>query len=118
MVKVTGSQDCGNSPKNRFAQDVAVALEAGKVMAGMLSDAVAWRGVAAAALEGTAAVRRYLEERPKPIAITVEHAIAHGKVGMSNGETTFADGTRRRFSHVFDFTNAKGNCGAAISSYV
>jgi len=36
MVEITGSRDCGNSPKNQFAQDVAIALETGQVAPGML----------------------------------------------------------------------------------
>lgn len=117
MVKVTGSRDCGNSPKNLFAQNVAIALEAGKLASGMLSDNVVWHGLQAKALEGIAAVQQQLSKRSRPVAIVIEHAIAHGKVAMANGEVTLADGTRRRFSHVFDFTNAKGNCVATIRSY-
>ncbi len=44
MVHVTGRQDCGHSPKNLFAQNVAIALETGEVPAGMLSDVV-WHGL-------------------------------------------------------------------------
>ncbi|TWU55845.1 hypothetical protein Poly59_21480 [Rubripirellula reticaptiva] len=31
MTKVTESGDCGNSPKNHVVQNIAIALETGKV---------------------------------------------------------------------------------------
>jgi hypothetical protein len=117
MVRVTGSKDCGNSPKNQFTQEVAVALEAGQIAAEMLDDEIVWHGLSTNTLEGISAVQQFLAKRAKPVSIFVEHAISHGRVGMANGEVTLKDGTRRRFSHVFDFTNAKGNCVATINSY-
>jgi len=115
MVEIMGSRDCGNSPKNQFAQDVAIALETGQVAPGMLSEDVVWtRDVP---VNGREAVRQAISEQPDVSAVVIEHAISHGRVGMANGLVTLADGRRRRFSHVFDFTNTKGNCVAAINSY-
>lgn len=37
-----GSKDCGNSPKNKFAQDVAVALECGEAEPSAFSEDVIW----------------------------------------------------------------------------
>lgn len=110
MVHVTGSQDCGNSPKNLFAQNVAIALETGEVPAGMLSDDVVWHGLDA--------VRQTMAKRPAVQSLVIDHAISHGKAAMANGIATLTDGTIRRFSHVFDFTSAKGNCVATITSYL
>lgn len=118
MVHVTGSQDCGNSPKNLFAQNVAIALETGEVPAGMLSDDVVWHGLDAKALEGIDAVRQTMAKRPAVQSFVIDHAISHGKAAMANGIATLTDGTIRRFSHVFDFTSAKGNCVATITSYL
>ena len=117
MVEITGSGDCGNSPKNQFAQDVAVALETGRIAPGMLSEAVSWSGPGEVRAEGIEAVRQALQERPEVSAIVIEHAISHGRVGMANGVTVLRDGRRRRFSHVFEFTSTKAACVAAISSY-
>jgi|SRR5690554_670129 len=117
MVAITGSGDCGNSPKNQFAQDVAVGLETGRITPGVLSDAVSWNGPGEAVADGIEAVRQALQERPAVTAIFIEHAISHGRVGMANGVTVLSDGTRRRFSHVFEFTSTKAACVAAISSY-
>lgn len=117
MVHITGSEDCGNSPKNLFAQDVAIALETGQMPQGMLSDGVVWHGLAAKALEGIDAVRQAIAKRPVVTSLVIDHAISHGKVAMANGVATMADGTSRHFSHVFEFTTAKGNCVGMITSY-
>lgn len=118
MVHITGSEDCGNSPKNLFAQNVAIALETGEVPAGMLSDDVVWLGLAAKTIEGIDAVHRAMSKRPAIESIVIDHAISHGKAAMANGITMLADGTSRRFSHVLDFTNVKGTCVATITSYL
>jgi len=118
MVHITGSKDCGNSPKNLFAQDVAIALETGEIPTGMLSDDVVWHGRATGLIEGIAAVRQTMAKRPAVQSLVIDHAISHGKAAMANGIATLTDGTIRRFSHVFDFTSAKGNCVATITSYL
>ncbi|MGZ9812212.1 hypothetical protein ACXN5S_17250 [Pseudoroseicyclus sp. H15] len=116
-MKITGSGDCGNSPKNLFAQEVAIALEGGPLKEGMLDEAVTWaRPGGAPPLEGLEAMRAALAEQ-EVVAIRVDHAMSHGRVGMANGETELPDGTRRRFAHVLTFTSAKGNKVARIQSY-
>lgn len=107
MTKVQGSKDCGNSPKNRFVQDVAISLETGEVKPEVLSEDVVWHGVTNEPIEGRNAVREELAKRTKPSAIVVQHAISHGKVGAASGERTLGDGQKRRFSHMLVFTNLK-----------
>ncbi len=43
MVKVTGSRDCGNSPKNKLAQTIGVALESGEFLADVFSEDIVWQ---------------------------------------------------------------------------
>lgn len=117
MTKIQGSSDCGNSPKNKFAQDVAVALETGEFLADGFSDDLVWFKNADPPLEGKAAVTSALEEKAKPTSIVVDHAISHGKVGAANGEVTLANGHKRRFSHIIEFTSTKGNKVVAVKSY-
>ncbi|WP_257558148.1 hypothetical protein [Sphingobium sp. CFD-2] len=117
MVEITDSSDCGNSPKNRFAQDVAVALETGNPPTDMLSERVIWFRLHHDAVKGREAVLQAIREQPEVSSIVIEHAISHGRVGMANGLVIFTDGARKRFCHVLDFTNTKGNCVAAINSY-
>jgi hypothetical protein len=117
MTDILGSSDCGNSPKNRFAQDLAISIETGVIESGYLSVNIVWQGARNTPIEGRNAVQKELADRQKPAAIVIDRAISHGKVGAVSGELTFADGEMRRFSHVFEFTTAKANCVAVIKSY-
>ncbi len=117
MTEIVGSKDCGNSPRNQFAQEIAVALETGRIASGMLSNAVIWNRPLAEPLNDAAEVEHALEHCAALDSVTVEHAISHGRTGMASGESLLSDGTRRRFCHVFEYTNTKGNCVAVIKSY-
>lgn len=117
MTKITGSEDCGNSPKNQFAQDLAVALEIGKAKSEDFSEDVTWDQDSDSSINGRDALLKELSARAEPASITVDHAISHGKVGAASGEVTLGNGHRRRFSHVFEFTNTKANCVSVIKSY-
>ncbi len=117
MTQVQGSKDCGNSPKNKFAQDVAVALECGETDPGAFSENVIWETPSTEQITGKRALLEHLRDRPKPSSVVVQHAITHGKVGAASGEVTFANGHTRRFCHVFEFTSAKANCIAVVRSY-
>ncbi|MGP0173269.1 hypothetical protein ACSVIJ_15495 [Pseudomonas sp. NCHU5208] len=117
MTEIHGSGDCGNSPKNRFVQDVAIALETGQAMREGFSNDAVWEGIADAPIKGRSAIAKVLAAKTKPTAAVIEHAISHGKVGAASGVVTFANGQKRRFSHVLEFTNTKANCVAVIKSY-
>ena len=117
MTKVQGSSDCGNSPKNKFAQEVAIALETGEFLADGFSDDLVWYDNTDEPVQGKAAVVSALDGAAKPTSIVVDHAIAHGKVGAANGEVTLASGYKRRFSHIIEFTSTKGSKVAVVKSY-
>ena len=118
MTRIQGSRDCGNSPKNQFVQDAAIALEKGDGPATIWSEDVIWQGIAETPVTGRDAVSNLLAKKTAPAEIVIEHAISHGKVGAACGETLLASGQKYRFSHVFEFTNAKADCIATIKSYV
>tara|TARA_R100000789_G_scaffold7097_3_gene11430 strand:+ start:2621 stop:2977 length:357 start_codon:yes stop_codon:yes gene_type:complete len=117
MTKIQGSKDCGNSPKNKFAQDVAIALESGKADAEIFSEDVVWSRSIDSPTDGRDEIMKYLASQAKPAEITVDHAVSHGKVGAASGEVVFANGHRRRFCHVLEFTSAKANCVSVVQSY-
>lgn len=117
MTKIQTSKDCGNSPKNRFVQKIALALEAGEARSEDFSEDVVWECSAEEQIIGRDALLRAIAAKVSPAAITVEHAISHGKVGAASGHATLGTGERRRFSHVLEFTNAKASCVSAIKSY-
>lgn len=117
MTQVQGSKDCGNSPKNKFVQDLAIAMDCGLAEPGAFSADVTWEQSSTEPMSGRTAVLEHLTARRKPSSIIIQHAISHGKVGAESGEVTLEDGHIRRFCHVFDFTNTKANCVAFIRSY-
>ncbi|WEX07510.1 hypothetical protein [Chelativorans sp. AA-79] len=117
MTEVTRSRDCGNSPKNKFVQEVAVALETGEATTLDFSEDVVWEGVSDEPIHGIGALIQVLADRTAPVAVTVEHSISHGKVGSASGQTTLGNGRSRRFSHIFEFTNTKANRVAVIKTY-
>lgn len=117
LTQVQGSKDCGNSPKNKFVQDVAVAMERGEAIPDAVSEDVTWEQPATQLILGKTAIFEHLRSRPEPSSIIVQHAISHGKVGAASGEVILANGQTRRFCHVFEFTNTKANCIAVIRSY-
>lgn len=117
MVQIKGSRDCGNSPKNTFVQAVAIALETGEAREDIFDEDVAWLRPSGKEIVGREALFAELAARAIPVVLTFDHAISHGKVGAASGEVTLADGTKRRFSHVLEFTSTKANSVAVIKSY-
>ena len=116
-MRIQGSRDCGNSPKNRFVQDFAIAIESGDPVPDSVSETIVWEGVSQEPITGSAAFAAALKRRRAPQGITIEHAISHGKVGAACGTVLGANGEERRFAHVFEFTNTKANCVAVVRTY-
>ncbi|KHQ49856.1 hypothetical protein A9320_26405 [Ruegeria sp. PBVC088] len=117
-TEIIGSADCGNSPKNAFVQDIAIALETGVASAEIFDPEVTWTRTSTETVEGQAAVLQALSSTRLPMKIMVEHAIAHGKVGMASGERTLSDGLKRPFCHVFEFNNGKARSVVSIKTYM
>lgn len=117
-TEIIGSADCGNSPKNAFVQDIAIALETGVALAEIFDPELTWIRSSTETVEGQAAVLRALSSIHPPTKIMVEHAISHGKVGMASGERTLTDGLKRPFCHVIEFTNSKARCVVSIRTYL
>jgi hypothetical protein len=121
MTSVVESKDCGNSPKNRLVQTLAVSIERGN-RAGFLrciTERISWLYPGKAAIVGSAATGDLLEavRSQAPLRIEVEHAISHGKSGAANGIVHLASGSRIRFCHIIEFASVKGDRVAFITSY-
>lgn len=59
-TEIIGSADCGNSPKNAFVQDVAIALETGVASTKIFDPEVTWTQTSTETVEGQAAVLQAL----------------------------------------------------------
>ena len=110
MVSVTRSADCGNSPKNKAVEDLAVSLEGGTWSGDLIGPETLWTPASGDPVKGLTAIMQAAAGSPK--AITVDRVTTHGKVGAASGMT---DG--KRFAHIITFTSATANSVAAIDSF-
>ncbi len=99
-MKITRSGECGNSPKNAFVEDFVIAWISGGNVSEMLSaeahiPAVTFGDVA---------------------ALTIVHAISHGRVGACNGVADVG-GQLVPFAMVLEFANTKGDRVRRIDLY-
>lgn len=117
MTEIIDSADCGNSPKNRFVQDIAIALETGAEQGDQFDENVAWARTPDEQITGRDALVAVVAAKQSPAKVIVEHAISHGKVGAANGEVILPNGQSYRFCHVIAFSSVKANCVTTIASY-
>ncbi|AKM06623.1 hypothetical protein [Pelagerythrobacter marensis] len=110
MTQLTRSADCGNSPKNKAVEDLAIALEGGPWCGDLLDENTVWDPPAGDRVTGARAIEAAIADRSQ--AIRIDRVATHGKSGAASGS---ADG--RRFAHVITFTSASAKNVAAIDSF-
>ncbi|ALS99894.1 nuclear transport factor 2 family protein [Lacimicrobium alkaliphilum] len=117
MSQVSRSADCGNSPKNKMVEDIAIALETRDTdfLRSILDPEVMWNYVGGT-VTTSAAILVQVGELDKPTSLTVDHVISHGKTGAVNGYTRKGK-SEQRFCHVIEFTSVKCNRIRRIESY-
>ena len=103
MVQVARSADCGNSPKNQFAEELIVALLSGDV----------------STLESAGALdicSEQMTDEP-PTVIEIEHVVTHGKVGAVSGTVTGIGDLTAGFCFVLEFATAKADRLSKVVRY-
>ena len=122
MTRMITSEDCGNSPKNIFVQDLTIALAKrdSKFLLDNVTDDIRWNIVGDKLIEGKDSFAKALEKikSDKAVQLTVHHVATHGKAGAVNGTTKMKDGKTRAFCDVYEFSNSKGNNVKEITSYI
>jgi hypothetical protein len=123
MTEIIRSPDCGNSPKNKFVENLEVAFAQHDT--GFLLDSVAddirWNIVGETPIRGKDALQETIESIPQEsevTEITIYHVATHGKVGATNGTTKRKNGRTYDFCSVYEFSNTKGTNVREITSYV
>lgn len=109
MTDITPSRDCGNSPKNQFAEQIAIAMETGDTgfARDALDDNVMWES-AKGDISGRKQVLARLEQASKPDRLFIDHVVTHGKAGAINGVAEIEGSKQaRRFCYMLTFTNTK-----------
>ena len=117
MTEVSRSSDCGNSPKNRMAEDIAVALatQDTDLLSQVLDPGAHWNHPAGTWTTAKAILEQ-VASGGAPASLAIEHAISHGKVGAVSGSVVRETG-RFGFCHVIEFTSVKCSRVRRIDSY-
>ena len=116
MTNVQRSADCGNSPKNKIAEDLAVGLETGMLDPSILLDDLVWRDAAGATRVSRDDVLEHLATRLAPVSLTIDNVTSHGKVAAVSGTAKLGDGAER-FAHFIRFVSAGAKQVAEIESF-
>jgi hypothetical protein len=121
MTKVNVSEDCGNSPKNVFVQELTIAFAKGdtKFIRNHVTDDVRWNIVGDKTIAGKDRFAEALEEEKKDQALelTVRHITTHGKTGAVDGQIQLKHGKTYAFCEIYEFSNTKGDRVKEITSY-
>lgn len=119
-MKITRSGECGNSPKNAFAEGVAIRLLSGdaKGLALALDDDATLATPDHPDTDGDAAIGERVDAflSGRPTAIVITHAITHGRVGAVNGSVDIGGGTTA-FCALLEFANTRADKVKAIRLY-
>ena len=121
MTRVIIGEDCGNSPKNVFVQEITIALAQGDVKSILKSvtEDIRWSIVGDRVLQGTEQFVEALQEKKneKVVELKIQHIATHGKTGAVDGTLKFKNKSHA-FCHMYEFSNAKGNAVKEITSYI
>ncbi len=121
MTRVITSQDCGNSPKNIFAQELSIALARGEnqFLLDRATEDILWDQVGKGSYQGKPAFGRALEATLEKMAdeLVIHHVVTHGKAGAVNCTLRMENGEIHELCHVFEFSSAKGTLVRGIRSY-
>ncbi|EAQ02717.1 hypothetical protein OB2597_15085 [Pseudooceanicola batsensis HTCC2597] len=114
--EVVTSGDCGNSPKNARAQDIALALMgAGTLAPDLLAENAVWERPGGA-LSGRARILSALRSEAAPDRIDVDQVVTHGRSGSVSGRYAMGE-SEWLFCHVIRFTTASCKKIAQLVSF-
>ncbi|MCE7988544.1 MAG: nuclear transport factor 2 family protein [Caldilinea sp. CFX5] len=122
MTKVKRSNDCGNSPKNLFIEEMEIAFAQGnrEFLANAVTLDIHWTIIGQKAAHGIDEFLALLQEtvqRAEVLEIAIHHVVTHGKAGAVNGVRQENDGKTYDFCTVYEFGNAKGTSIREVSHY-
>ena len=122
MTTVIVSEDCGNSPKNIFLQNLTIAFAKGdtEYVLNSVTDDIRWNIVGEKLFQGREDFIDSLEMMgdEKVKELTIFHVVSHGKAGAVNGIKKLKNGKTFAFCKVYEFSGAKGTSVREITSYL
>ena len=122
MTKIIRSEDCGNSPKNKFVENIEIAIAKNdtKFLMSVIDPDIHWHIIGQKSAQGTNEFLETLTKffQPSEIAeIFISHVMTHGKAGSVNGSRKHKNGKVFEFCTVYEFSNAKGTSIKEITHY-
>lgn len=120
MTKIIESGDCGNSPKNQFAQSLSIAIARcdSVYLQEVATEDVAWSIIGRQLIEGKEALAQALDAASQVDELIIDRVVTHGKAGAVNGTVRYTNGHSAGFCDVYGFGNAKGTSVRTISTYL
>lgn len=134
MIKIIRSKDCGNSPKNKFVEELEIAFAKRDIefLLNNVTDDIHWNIVGQKSVCGMDKLSEALKRssRTSEVAeISIKHVVTHGKAGSVNGARRHKDGKTYDFllstnsvapkAQTYErllFTKLKGRNGAGAVS--
>lgn len=120
MTRIIKSEDCGNSPKNIFLQELIIALARGNskfIMESITGD-IQWNIIGDRVIHGKENLAQALKTSEQVKELTIHHITSHGKAGAVNGTQKYRNGKTIAFCNVYEFSNTKGTLVKEITSYL
>lgn len=121
MTTIIVSEDCGNSPKNIFLQNLTIAFAKGdkKSVLGSVTNDIRWHVVGERLVEGKEVFAEALDKigNDRVEKLTIQHVVSHGKAGAVNGILKLKNGKTVAFCEVYEFSGAKGASVREITLY-
>ena len=118
MPQIKPGNDCGNSPKNLFLQNLTIAMASGNAqrISRFLTPDVVWQTAGGKPVSGVEQVCKTITRFGPATLLEIEHVITHGKAGAVNGIVQFGR-KKRAFCHVYEFSSARGTAVKQITAY-
>lgn len=120
MIKVKRSKDCGNSPKNKFSENIAVAFvkKDSNFLSRSVSDGIKCFFSNGTHLQGKESLQNHIKKLESPIEAKIDHVLTHGKKGAVSGSLKYKDDSRKRFCLILEFSNVKAELLSHLEIYL
>lgn len=120
-TKVIRSADCGNSPKNKFAEEFVIALLTGNSskLSKWIDEGIEWQRACDESVHGKEGFLETVRRLSKkvPSQVTIQSVVTHGKVGAVNGLAKFGRQGNTPFCYFIEFASASAKAVNKIAYY-
>ena len=121
-MKINKNKDCGNSPKNKFVQNLEIAISQSDAsfLKESTTEDLEWIILGIDRFEGHPSIPLALKALKLISAekLSINHVLSHGKTGASQSERLAGNGLSQNISNFFQFRSAKGDKVSKITTMV